>query len=318
MPPSPGPKHSVSARAYLDVSAGDIAFLAVADGWLPFKRGAKSVWTCQLACLNLPPEIRLRPELVFTWFGFFGNPSNSLDPFFRLALGPFVEALSRDRTFVLAVACIGTNFIFFWLFAIGNRIILALVGGDEGAVKKISGHMMHGSLLACENCHGCGVIPDGERRTACYPLRDSSAAELRNNCVAHEDWVACAEALSSARSASMRRAIAKQLGWNFHSCLSQLPYFDMVNCFVEDVLHRVALGVARSCTSVTFGTKDFFDKKTKRKKASKEHQRSPLELPQELVDEIGRRVHSLSAQLPSEWTTSLKNPADAWIWYSGT
>lgn len=175
---------------------------------------------------------------------------------------------------------------------------------------------MHGSLLACETCHGCGEItPDRGARissSACYPLRDES---VPRNAVSHEDWVACMDALSTAKCAATRSAIARQLGWSFQSCLSHLPYFDMVHCFVDDVYHHLALGLVRSCAALTFGTTDFFANNTSHQQ---QHPYSPLELPQQLVDEIGRRVASLSPQLPSEWAISLKNPADNWMYYSGT
>lgn len=91
-----GQRHPQYARAHLDLDRKDIAFLLVADGFRVFDTGEKSAWVANLAVLNLPPELRFRPELMFNFFGFSGSPDGSLEPFLRLAVVPFKESFAQD------------------------------------------------------------------------------------------------------------------------------------------------------------------------------------------------------------------------------
>lgn len=45
-----------------------------------------------LALLNFPPALRMQPELLFTWWGVSGRPSN-LNAFLHVALEDFFRSL---------------------------------------------------------------------------------------------------------------------------------------------------------------------------------------------------------------------------------
>lgn len=127
------------------------------------------------------------------------------------------------------------------------RIVLALLGGDEAGIKKITGAMQHGSPTACECCHSAGFIPPN-RTTAVYPASRASAVRLNM-----DDYCAAVEALRPEMSKERRLDVARQLGWKFKSCLYRLPYFHMIDSCVEDFLHRLSLGVCAQLAAATFG-----------------------------------------------------------------
>ena len=71
----------------------DFCFLANWDGFLPFKnRSSKTMDVATLTLLMFPPRIRFQPELLFTWWGVSGHPSN-LNPFLRIALEDFLQSM---------------------------------------------------------------------------------------------------------------------------------------------------------------------------------------------------------------------------------
>ena len=92
----PGARHLQYSRAHLDLAKGDIAMLLVADGFRVFDSGETSAWMANLSILNLPPELRHEPALMFNFFGFSGSPAGSLDPFLRVALAPFLKSFQND------------------------------------------------------------------------------------------------------------------------------------------------------------------------------------------------------------------------------
>jgi hypothetical protein len=179
--------------------------------------------------------------------------------------------------------------------------VLALLGGDEAGMKKIVGAMQHGSLVACESCHGAGMMVAG-RTTAIYPC---SADPDQLPRLTTEDYCAAVDARNVKDGLSLRQQdlVAKNLGWKFVSSLSMLPYFNVVDSCVEDFLHRLSLGVCAQLTAATFGYKD---------KAA-----SNLQLPEPVAKLVSARVSILSAQLPQEVHSRLPSPLKSWPWYNG-
>ena len=157
--------------------------------------------------------------------------------------------------------------------------------------------MQHGSLIACECCHGGGEMIEG-RTTAIYP-REEYPRRLTM-----EDYCSAVDTFAPGQSLSMQEEIAKELGWKFRSCLTELPYFDMINCCVEDYLHRLPLGVCAQLTAATFGRKN--------------QKISRLQLPEPIAKLVSERAVMLSAQLPKEYHTYLRYPLTSWQWYNGT
>jgi hypothetical protein len=71
----------------------DFFFIANWDGFQPFKNiSSKTMDVATLALLNFPPALRMQPELLFTWWGVSGHPSN-LNPFMRVALEDFFSSI---------------------------------------------------------------------------------------------------------------------------------------------------------------------------------------------------------------------------------
>jgi hypothetical protein len=72
-----------------------------------------------------------------------------------------------------------------------------------------------------------------------------------------EDYCAAVDALNVRdASTAQRDGVAKFLGWKFVTCLTQLPYFNVIDSVVEDFLHRLSLGVCASLVAATFGYKN--------------------------------------------------------------
>lgn len=183
-----------------------------------------------------------------------------------------------------------------------GRIVLALLGGDEPGIKKVTSAMQHGSLIACECCHGAGKIPSG-RTCAIYPHSCETEALSR---LTVEDYCSAVDALTPEGGISnrQRELVAKNLGWKFVSCLTQLPYFNLVDSCVEDLLHRLSLGVCAQLTAATFGYKN--------------KNVSCLQLPDAVAQLVSARVTVLSTQLPTELHTRLRGPLKSWPFYNGT
>jgi hypothetical protein len=73
----------------------DFCFIANWDGFHPFKNiSSKTVDVATLALLMFPPALRMQPELIFTWWGVSGHPSD-LNPFLRLALDDFLSSIEE-------------------------------------------------------------------------------------------------------------------------------------------------------------------------------------------------------------------------------
>lgn len=73
----------------------DFCFLANWDGFLPFKnQSSKTMDVATLSLLMLPPALRMQAELLFTWWGVSGHPSN-LNPFLCIALEDFFDSIEH-------------------------------------------------------------------------------------------------------------------------------------------------------------------------------------------------------------------------------
>lgn len=104
-----------------------------------------------LALLMLPPAMRLQPELLFTWWGVSGHPSN-LNPFLRIALADFLQSLTdfdakhegTQRTHRVHVTHCPR---------LAPRLLLVLASCDCPAQRSVSGQRGPGAVLGCEKCH---------------------------------------------------------------------------------------------------------------------------------------------------------------------
>lgn len=133
----------------------DFCFLANWDGFLPFKnRSSKTMDVSTLSLLMLPPALRMQAELLFTWWGVSGHPSN-LNPFLRVALADFFESindfLTSDSTHSLRLYLATSD-----TCTAEPRLILLLASCDCPAQRQVSGERGPGAKHGCEKCHSFG------------------------------------------------------------------------------------------------------------------------------------------------------------------
>lgn len=199
------------------------------DWFQPFNHSVYSIGVIYIALLNLPRQVRYRPENIILIGVIPGphEPKLHLNTF----LGPLVSELkelwhgviieSSDRPAVIV------------------RAALLSVACDIPAARKVSGFVGPQSLLGCSKCllqfptTAFGEKPD-------YTNFDRSKWEPRKSEVHRKissDYLSC-------KTLRARKSLERLHGVRY-SVLSDLSYFDAPRMTIIDPMHNLLLGTAK-------------------------------------------------------------------------
>lgn len=188
----------------------------------------KSIGLISLVCLNLPPEMRYKPENMFL-FGIIPGPKEPPLACLNHYLRPLVDML-------LEFWYTGIHFSRTAAYYYGRVVRCALIClvSDLPAARKSSGFASIHHTQMCAMCH-CKRSPDdilndsfaklGERRTA---------EEIRNSAQVHRD--------AEDEKARNEAVHATGIRW---SELLRLPYFDPSCSIIVDAMHNLFLGLVQ-------------------------------------------------------------------------
>jgi hypothetical protein len=188
----------------------------------------KSIGLISLVCLNLPPEMRYKPENMFL-FGIIPGPNEPpltcLNHYLRLLVDMLLEFWYNGIRFSRTAA---------YYYGRVVRCALICLVSDLPAARKTSGFASFHHTQMCQMCH-CIRRPDDTFNNSFATL-----GKRRTD----EDIRKSAQAYLNAESQKERTEIVHNTGIRW-SELFRLPYFD-TSCFVViDAMHNLFLGLVQ-------------------------------------------------------------------------
>jgi hypothetical protein len=221
----PGP----DGLPFLTGGKGDELRLVLAlsvDGFNPFhlKQSGKSVSVSHItmSCLNLPPQIRNKPENLYL-AGVIPGPSEPSTTAINHYMAPIVDMLLYSWEH-------GT-----W-FSVGESFILvrcaiACLVADLPAARRVGGMASHSANLFCSLCE----LRKGERSNLHpenWPMRS------------YEKLVTSAKQWRDAQSEAARAKLFQSTGVRWSELL-RLPHWDPTKHIVVDGMHNLFLGLSQ-------------------------------------------------------------------------
>ncbi|KDR74582.1 hypothetical protein GALMADRAFT_49643, partial [Galerina marginata CBS 339.88] len=179
-----------------------------------------------LACLNLPPDERYKPENMFL-AGIIPGPKepplNALNHYLMLLINDFLDFWA------------GVWFSCTHLYPSGCLIRCALIAliCDLPGARKAAGFASFKHQHFCSACH-CTKEKEGYGSTDYDSWRKRSNLECRKS----------SQAFLEAPDEKTQQEIFDSTGVRY-SELSRLPYFDLVKCVVVDAMHNLFLGLIK-------------------------------------------------------------------------
>ena len=188
----------------------------------------KSIGLISLVCLNLPPDMRYKPENMFL-FGIIPGPSEPpltcLNHYLRPLVDMLLEFWHTGIRFSRTCACYYGRVV---------RCALICVVSDLPAARKISGFASIHHTQMCAMCHCTRQQRD--------VLNDSFAtlAARRTN---EEIRTSAQDYLDAVDEKARNEAVHNSGIW--WSELLRLPYFDASRFVVVDAMHNLFLGLVQ-------------------------------------------------------------------------
>jgi hypothetical protein len=210
---------------------GRYAFSLCVDFFNPLsnKQAGKkvSIGIISLACLNLPPDERYKPENMFL-AGIIPGPKEPPLNLLNHYLTPVVDDL-------LELWDPGVRFSRTYNHPTGRTLRCALIAVicDLPAARKLGGFASFHHQHFCSVCH-CTKFKEGYGSTDYESWRRRTDSECRK----------FSEAFAQAPDAASQNAVFEASGIRY-SELSRLPYFDLARCIVVDAMHNLFLGLIR-------------------------------------------------------------------------
>ena len=203
----------------------NFAFSLNIDWFQPYKHVTDSVGAIYLSVLNLPRNLRYKPENILLC-GIIPGPKEPKD------VNNYIYPLIHELLQLWEGVVIKNG-------KLKIKAALLCITSDLPATRKLCGFASHAASLGCSKC--------SQR----FPsLGDYSGFE-RNNWV---KWDMTSHRLSSssykqAKTKSQQDEIVKEHGVRY-SILLDLPYFDVVRFHVIDAMHNQLLGTAKNVTRI--------------------------------------------------------------------
>jgi hypothetical protein len=210
---------------------GRYAFSLCVDFFNPLsnKQAGKkvSIGIISLACLNLPPDERYKPENMFL-AGIIPGPKEPPLNLLNHYLTPIVNDL-------LELWEPGVRFSRTYNHPTGRTVRCALIAVvcDLPAARKLGGFASFHHQHFCSVCH-CTKFKEGYGSTDYESWHRRTDSECRK----------FSEAFAQAPDAASQNAVFEASGIRY-SELSRLPYFDLARCIVVDAMHNLFLGLIR-------------------------------------------------------------------------
>lgn len=210
---------------------GRYVFSLCVDFFNPYtnKQAGKkaSIGIISLVCLNLPPDLRYKPENMFL-AGIIPGPQEPPLTATNHYLRPLIDDL-------LDFWMPGVRFSRTHLCPNGRLVRCALVAVicDLPAARKIGGFAAFSHNHFCSICH-C------TRATHGYGNSDYDSWIRRTNA----DCRSCAAEYCNATDEKSRQSIFDSSGVRWSELL-RLPYFDVARCVVVDAMHNLFLGLIK-------------------------------------------------------------------------
>lgn len=188
----------------------------------------KSIGLISLVCLNLPPDMRYKPENMFL-FGIIPGPSEPpltcLNHYLRILVDMLLEFWFT-----------GIRFSRTWAYYYGRvvRCALICVVSDLPAARKISGFASIHHTQMCALCHCTRGQQDSLNDSFTTLGMRRTNEEIRNSAQLYLDAADEKERNEAVRNSGIR--------W---SELLRLPYFDTSRFVVVDAMHNLFLGLVQ-------------------------------------------------------------------------
>ncbi len=187
-----------------------------------------------MACLQLPPSLRFKPENMFL-MGVIPGPKEPSVHEMNHFLWPLTQKLLSSYTR-------GT-----WLSRTPHsprgrltRSALAMEVSDLPASRKTNGHKSYSG-----NTNFCHICPMDKRNINNIDWTSWGERD-------YQDILQAASAWKNAKSQSERKRIFDRDGVRW-SVLMELPYWDTTRCVVIDGMHNLFLGLAQHHCRVVLG-----------------------------------------------------------------
>lgn len=208
-----------------------LGLLLNVDWFQPYKHVSYSVGVIYAVLINLPRNIRYRPENVIV-VGIIPGPHEP-KTHINTYLGPLVNELLQLHKGDWIETTSGRQFI---------RCVVAGISSDIPATRKAAGFVGHNATKACSRC-----------------LKEFPRINDRSDCTGFERelWpprthaIHCNQAYETltAKTKSARKEIELKYGTRY-SVLFELPYYDAIRFAVIDVMHNLFLGTAKNIMSI--------------------------------------------------------------------
>jgi len=220
---------------------GRYAYTLCIDFFNPYgnKQAGKkrSIGIISLICLNLPPDIRYKPENMYLAGVVPGPQEPKLDQINHF-LVPLVNDLCDSWEH-------GFNFSRTYKFPQGRRVVCALVA----LVCDLPGARKAGGLAAASHEHFCSIChctrnKEGYGSTDYHSWKRRTGDECRKS----------ANAFKDAETEQDAETIFKSTGLRWSELL-RLPYFDPTRFIVVDAMHNLFLGLIKQHISFILGIK---------------------------------------------------------------
>jgi hypothetical protein len=188
----------------------------------------KSIGLISMVCLNLPPEMRYKPENMFL-FGIIPGPNEPplacFNHYLHILIEELLEFWYSGVRFSRTSTCYYGRVV---------RCALVCVVSDLLAARKVNGFAAIGHKQMCAICHCTRQQQDG--------LNDSFASlgERRTG----EEIRKSAQLYLDAENEKERKEIVTTTGIRW-SELYRLPYFDPSRMVVVDCMHNLFLGLIK-------------------------------------------------------------------------
>jgi hypothetical protein len=183
-----------------------------------------SIGSIVMACLNLPPHLRYKPENLFL-VGIMPKREPSREQINHI-LSPIVEKFLHSWQK-------GTWFTKTRLFPHGrlSRSIIALSVNDLLASKKVNGYGSHSADSFCSHCF-----------TKLSDINNINSSEWSKR--THEHHIHWATKWRDAKSKKERKVIFRDHGVRWSELL-RLPYWDPTTQVIVDGMHGLLLGIVQ-------------------------------------------------------------------------
>jgi hypothetical protein len=203
------------------------------------KAAGKSVSTGSIvmACLNLPPNLRYKPENLFL-VGVIPGPREPSVEEVAHFIEPVVEMLQKSWREGTKFACTESS-----VNGRTERSMAAVIVTDMVASRKITGVASHSSKeFFCAIC-GLGKGKINKLDPATWPMRTREEQK-----VAAEKW-------RDAPTKAERKRLFKQTGVRW-SPFWRLEYYDPIKMTVVDAMHNLFLGLVQFHVRDVLGIED--------------------------------------------------------------